>query len=225
MVNEYGAYSMPKAFKDREIYKVLAAGEVYEPRTIKMMQTFARGGDIVSGGAFVGDFLPALSRSLKGSALLHSFDPNPMAYTSACHTVALNGLENVCLHNVAVGDVDAVLPLQISRRNGEVMGGRARVIQKRHKRHTIDVNVVTLDALIPGDRMISVLHLDIEGHEAAAVLGAKDLIRRCKPLLVLEAATKFKQRKISRLLRREFSTLNYRQVAAFERNAVFLAQG
>ena len=39
---------------------------------------------------------------------------------------------------------------------------------------------------MPADRQISILQLDVEGHERAALEGAMDIIARCRPILILE---------------------------------------
>lgn len=44
----------------------------------------------------------------------------------------------------------------------------------------------TLDEIIPADRHIGVIQLDIEGYEADALKGARDTVRRCQPIIVLE---------------------------------------
>jgi hypothetical protein len=48
------------------------------------------------------------------------------------------------------------------------------------------VSQITLDRAIPQDRKISVIQLDVECFEKQALSGAMQLIRRCKPLLILE---------------------------------------
>ena len=55
-VNEYGFYCVPDAYAKREIPKILAQGGVYEPNTLALLARRAQGGDIVTGGAFIGDF-------------------------------------------------------------------------------------------------------------------------------------------------------------------------
>lgn len=45
---------------------------------------------------------------------------------------------------------------------------------------------VAIDDIIPKDRRISIIHLDIEGDEQKALEGAQKTIERCKPILVVE---------------------------------------
>lgn len=52
---------------------------------------------------------------------------------------------------------------------------------------SIAVEVVTVDEVIPAERRISIIHLDVEGFEKPALAGALKSIRRCKPILILES--------------------------------------
>ena len=49
-----------------------------------------------------------------------------------------------------------------------------------------EVEMVKLDSIIPNDCKISLIHLDLEGYEFEALKGAKEIIERDKPIIVLE---------------------------------------
>lgn len=223
--NEYGLYCVPREFAGRDVPNMLRVGDVYEAKTLAFLRRIARGGDIVSGGAFVGDFFPALSEALADGALLHSFEPNPISYQAALRTVGLNGLENVMFSQVAVGEKPATLPLQVTRGGKTAMAARAKIVDDTDKAGTIEVPVVTLDALVPADRNVTVLHLDIEGQEMAAIMGAKALIKRCKPVIVLEAAKPFRRKYYAQALAQLFDGLGYELSGIIDHNAVYVAQG
>ena len=48
------------------------------------------------------------------------------------------------------------------------------------------VAAAMLDFAIPRDRQVTILQLDVEGHEKRALKGAYHLIHRCRPILILE---------------------------------------
>lgn len=223
--NEYGLYCVPRSFGAREVPKVLSAGDVYEPKTLAFLRRAARGGDIVSGGAFIGDFFPALSEALGKDALLHSFEPNPISFAAALRTIGLNNLKNVMMGQVAVGEKAAMLPLQVSRGAKTAMAARARLVQNADADNTIEVPVVTLDQMIPVDREVKVVHLDIEGHEMQAIIGAKALIRRCQPIIVLEAAKSHRRKSYARALEKLCPEAGYQLGGVLERNAIYVPHG
>lgn len=221
--NEHGRYCVPEAFAAREVPQLLAQGKVYEPRTIRQLRHFMGSGDIVTGGAFVGDFLPALAEALHPNAQIHSFEPAPITHAAAAHTVRLNGLSDVILHNVAVGDAPGVLPLQIARgAGGPQLAAAAKIVPGESGDHVVKVPVVRLDDLIPEERRITVLHLDIEGFELRALMGAKRLIAQNAPVIVLEAAKRRQQLLYKRALRQHFPDLRYHITEVIENNAIFI---
>ncbi|WP_323768934.1 FkbM family methyltransferase [Marinovum sp.] len=224
-VNEFGFYCIPDAVRQREVCKLLLQGEVNEPRTLNLIRRLARGGDVISGGAFVGDFLPAISQALAPGALLHSFEPNPMSQTATHVTIALNRLANVRFHPVAVGEADGHLPFKVTRPGGEAMGGISRVVAEHQQGVTVEVPVRRLDDLVDASRRVSVLHLDVEGHEGPALQGATGIVTRDRPALILEA-TRFRQaRALKAHLSETFRDIGYQLVGTMERNVFFLPEG
>ncbi|NKX45302.1 FkbM family methyltransferase [Roseicyclus persicicus] len=188
--NEHGFYCVPDEFAQKVVPGVLAKGQVYEPRTLNLLRRKAGSGDVVSGGAFVGDFFPALASGLADGAVLWSFEPHPLSFAAAQHTIALNGLDNVRLANVAVGDSRGVLPLEIYDHARQLPAAAAsRLVAKGGGEGYVDVEVTRIDDLVPAERRVSILHLDIEGFEQKALTGAARLIRDNAPLIVLEAPT------------------------------------
>jgi len=221
--NEYGFYCVPQEYAAREVPTILRQGKVYEPDTLKFMARHLGEGDIVTGGAFVGDFFPAMCEALHPTALLHSFEPNPISFAAAAHTIHLNKLTNTVLSPVAVGEKSGTLPLQIARGSGnQAMAARAKIVDTEQGENTINVAVTTLDDLVPVARKVSILQLDIEGFELPAILGARRLIADSKPIIILEAARPKMQRLYLRTLRNHFPDLDYQVAGVIERNAIFI---
>ena len=75
--NEYGFYCVPTDYSGREIADLLAAGEVYEPKTLRLFRRLITKGDVVSGGTFIGDFLPALRPAASNDNYAQDFAPEP----------------------------------------------------------------------------------------------------------------------------------------------------
>ena len=48
------------------------------------------------------------------------------------------------------------------------------------------VPVFRIDDLVPGDRHVSMIHLDVERHEREALTGALGTIARCRPAILVE---------------------------------------
>ena len=222
-VNAYGFYCVPEAFRKREVSKLLLRGKINEPRTLQLIQQFVGNGDIISGGAFVGDFLPVLSRSLKRGAYLHSFEPNPVGFAATTMPLALNNVKNARLSQVAVGREKAVLPLLVADALGRQMGGTSKVVETPAEGLTIDVELVPIDDLVAQDRKVSVLQLDVEGHEGQALEGAARTIDNGRPLVVLETLAAQDPLEIEALLGEICPAAGYKLMGMMERNAFYKA--
>ncbi|KIC50354.1 FkbM family methyltransferase [Tateyamaria sp. ANG-S1] len=223
VANEYGFYCLPETYMPREVPRTLAQGSVYEPDTLKFMGRLLRGGgDVITGGAFVGDFLPALSQSLAPRARAYSFEPNPISCDAALHTLFLNRIETVSLFPCAIGDDAGTVHLQVSKADGRAMAGRSRIVADSAEGKTIEAPVRTIDALVDSARPVTLIQLDLEGHEAKALTGAANVIRASKPYVIVEADRPAKRRRIGALLAEMCPDADYVIAGMIERNAIFL---
>ncbi len=220
--NLHGRFCVPKQYLHRPVPKLLVRGEVYEPETQEYLAELSKTGDIVCGGAFVGDFLPCLDKATRTGGLVHTFEPNPVSLAAARYTVKLNGLKKCVLHDCGVGAVSVTMNLQIAKPNGRAMAARARIVQKAEEGQTIQVQIRPLDELIPIDRTVSAIQIDIEGYEADAIRGAQCTIRKNSPVIIIEAEKTRNQRLYGELLEDLFPDLVYKLDRVIERNAVFI---
>jgi len=183
-------------------------------------------GDIVTGGAFVGDFFPALRRAMAASACIHSFEPTPISHAAALETIRLNRLKNIALAPVAVGDKPGTLPLQVARKSGAHVAAGVAINPELSldDDRVIPVEVVTLDSLVPKTRKVTVLHLDVEGFEEPALRGAARILSDNAPLVVLEAGKPWKQRLFQTVLQEIAPKARYNFCGEIERNAIYRAE-
>ena len=105
-------------------------------------------------------------------------------YQSSIETISLNKLFNVEIFPYALGDSDGFGNLKHIDENGLEMGPRSEMGDG------VEVKMVKLDSVIPKDSKISLIHLDLEGYEFEALNGAKEIIERDKPIIVLEIDTR-----------------------------------
>lgn len=129
-------------------------------------------------GANVG-FHTLLAAKLVGSGKVFAFEPSPRNLEYLRRHVALNALDNVTVLDSAVSDRDQMLRFQIERTGfagslSDSSGG-------------IDVNSVTLDALVAGGKIPppNYIKMDIEGAELLALRGAEQLLCAYHPEIFL----------------------------------------
>jgi FkbM family methyltransferase len=222
--NRYGGYCVPKSSRRRPAARAILSGKVWEPQTIDFIITNCSNGDVVHAGTFFGDFLPALSKGVATSSTVWAFEPNPENYRCARITLKINDLDNVVLTNAGLGARREVLFLQTRDENGRALGGTSRIIAKGSKEatHGEAIQILTIDETVGSDRIVSIIQLDVEGHEKEALSGALKTIERCLPILILEVMPN------STLLDSEWFAenilrLGYRRIKNLHSNAVLIA--
>lgn len=172
--NKYGTYVIPEEISYTYNAKTIMNGYVHEGVTIDYIKQFK---NIIHSGTGFGDFLPAL----KDCDKVYAFEPNNLMFECAKKTIELNNLTNVELSNLALGHVNGYCSLRHIDNQGREMGPRSEIIE-----HGGDSQMITLDTHIPKDIKIDLIHLDTEGYELKILDGAKELIERDKPVIVLE---------------------------------------
>jgi FkbM family methyltransferase len=187
--NEHGDYCVPRLSQHRPVAQAILHSRVWEADTLDLISHADPGGDIVHAGTFFGDFLPALASTRQDGALVWAFEPSDENYRCAQITIRLNGLKSVKLTHAALGDGQGKALLQTTNREGIPLGGASRLLTDPiggGGRAQEEVQVLALDSVIPHDRRVGVLQLDVEGHEQQALIGARQTIERCRPLIVVE---------------------------------------
>ena len=173
--NQYGLYSIPKGIEYTYTADFILKGGVHEDTTIEYLKSV--GGNIIHAGTGFGDFLPAL----KDCDSVWAFEPNHLMYLSSLETISLNNISNVKLFSDALGDHNGIAKLKEIDEKGLEMGPRSEMSDDG-----VEVKIVKLDSIIPKDCKISVIHLDLEGYEFQVLNGAKEIIERDRPIIVLE---------------------------------------
>lgn len=123
----------------------------------------------VDGGAFIGDsYIDLLSKHPIKQAFL--FEPDTENYLKMTNIVKGNA---VCLP-LAISDKYQTLSFNSNIGPSSTVSTSGNTF----------ISAVSLDQMLP-DVDIDLIKLDIEGSEAAAILGTKNIIKRCRPNLTM----------------------------------------
>lgn len=133
---------------------------------------------LVDVGACVGAFLIPFRCRWKDT-IIHAIEPSANAYPYLRYNT--QGMENVFLYNVAVSDkIEKKVMSFIPGRHGELGietfygdGGGAQTVK-----------AFRLDAIITDH--VDLIKLDVEGHELACIDGAKGILERDHPDVIME---------------------------------------
>ena len=134
-----------------------------------------RKGAILDIGAANGDSACVLSRYTDGK--VYSFECDSRAYGEMERNIALNRLENVVPVIAAIGQHDGTLGFD----------GFPRDFYFHHRQKSaVEVKTVSVDGFCSGRDVgpVSLIKMDIEGFELEAVLGARHVIARDRPVVI-----------------------------------------
>lgn len=221
--NKFGGYCVPMSSRDRDAAKKILANDVYEPKTIDFMYSNCGDGDVVHAGTYFGDFLPALSKGSGTDSKIWAFEPNPENYRCARITLEINNITNVVLTNAGLGAEEGSLFIKTTDENGRSLGGASKIIgqQKNENNGGLElVKIVTIDDMINVNRDISIIQLDVEGHEKEALAGALKTIQRCLPIIILEVLPNSTLLE-SKWFSENILSLGYKKTNELHRNSVF----
>ena len=220
--NEYGGYCLPESSIHRTTPRRILRAKVYEAQTIEFMRDNCAGGDIVHAGTYFGDFLPGLSQACSPDTRIWAFEPNPENFACARITVLINNLKNVTLHNAGLGEKEGLLRMRTKDEGGRGLGGKSRILNVGEFDPAFDeeVRIVAIDSLVDNNRPVSIIQLDVEGHEEAALRGALCTIRRCLPILIMEVGRK-SELPDSEWFAANILSLGYKQTGIVHSNTIF----
>lgn len=130
---------------------------------------------------------------------VYTFEPDPLNFFCLADNCKSN---NVIKFNSAVSDKNGFDTLSIVE---ETNVGMHKLGHESHQ--SVQIYCQKIDSLEIDQ--LSLLHLDIEGHEPEAVNGARETIERCKPVVVLEVGEN------DAVLTELMSSLNYEEVEQY----------
>lgn len=158
----------PKAIEAKDIRLENSINELPEIQALRV-------GDVaVDIGAFIGE--TALVMAQNGATVL-AFEPQTDAYLAAVINCRSN--TNIHLFNAPLGDGDTV---GIS---GETMHGKGNLGTRRIDAGGSDLVAYKLDSFF-ASRHCTLIKIDVEGYELPVLLGAKETIKKHRPILIIE---------------------------------------
>ena len=157
----------------------------YGSYILAYMEMLVRPGSIVIDvGANIGAYAIPLAKAM-GDVEVHAFEPNPSAVVRFRRNLSINEAKNVVLHERAVGAHPGRLDFHSF--TGEDLGLSSFVAPPKEGSRRIPIQVVPLDEVYrSGERQISLIKIDVQGYENQVLEGARNLVEKHKPYILLE---------------------------------------
>jgi FkbM family methyltransferase len=159
-------------------------GGSYEPRVAAVLIRYVKPGmSVVDIGANIGYFTMLLASLVEPRGLVVAVEPNPDNIKLMEASRRVNGFDQVLIVQVAAGRHTDLLSLNVSYSNG-VTGELSADHNAIFASHPVPC--FALDGLLPKDRPINLIKIDVEGAELNALIGLSQTIDRNHPVIVSE---------------------------------------
>ncbi|SOE01211.1 FkbM family methyltransferase [Blastococcus haudaquaticus] len=147
-----------------------------------------RPGNYIDVGTNIGVVAASVAAHLAPGGQVFAFEPSPETLRLAASTIALNDAENVTLFNAAVSDTDGSLVFNATPGNSAIASARRHAFGLLNEWEQVTVPAVRLDTLYAAGELdgVTLLKVDVEGHEPSVLRGALEFIAAVRPTVVYE---------------------------------------
>ncbi len=194
-------FLFPKKYLfEKRIKRAIKKNEEPEIKIIKDL--IDSGTDSIDVGVYRGVYSYEMS---KYSNKVHAFEPNPIIYKDLKNYLP-KVRDNIKLYNFALSDVEEIKDLRIPIRNSKINKENYEECYKMglasmHENNTFTefetfkIRTLKLDNIKINNK-VSLIKIDVEGHELEVINGAIKLIKNYKPNLIIEIEERHSKRNI-----------------------------
>jgi FkbM family methyltransferase len=178
---EVAGYQLIVPRGDANIGEVILATGEYEPRVCAVLDAVLKPGEtFVDVGANIGYLTLVGAARVGPTGRVVAIEASPFNVHHLAGTLHRNNLSQVSLLPVAASDAVGILRLDAGASNAKV--AQAADFDP----HAAWVPAHPLDQLLAHLDRLDVLKVDVEGHEAAVLAGARAILARFSPVILLE---------------------------------------
>ena len=169
--------------------------EKYEPYETQLILRQARVGEVVVDvGANIGYYTVLLADKVGKNGKVYAFEPDKTNFEILVKNIKENDLKNVVAVNAAVGSRSGKLKLYKSKENlgdhklydqNPPVDKSTSSLKKGGSLKTEIVKIIKLDEYL-ADIKVDLLKIDTQGWEPEVIEGAKEIIKKNKPVMFLE---------------------------------------
>lgn len=168
-------------FGGRGIYM---KGEAIEPEFEHLEKFLDAEGVFVDVGANTGIYTVKAAKHFNHKGVVLALEPFPDVMATLYHSIQANGFTNVRLRNFCAGDRigSAALWMNLNQPNS------FSLVQMEGTKTCLSTFTVTLDELFVWEELdrFDFLKIDAEGAEKQVLMGAKNLIEKYRPIILME---------------------------------------
>jgi len=153
-----------------------------EREVLNVMKTI-REGTFIDVGSHVGKYTCVVAKQLEGKGKVISIEADPNNFKALQENIKLNKLKNVEAYNVAAFSENK----RIKFYSGSLTeASQSSAIIKPKNSNIIEVNATRLDSIVKKKKDITLMKIDVEGAEFEVLKGSREILRKAKPILIVE---------------------------------------
>ncbi len=158
------------------VKKTLLSGKPWEPHVIRdLVDHLAPGDTVLDIGAHIGSLTVPIAHLIGPEGTVYAFEPQKKIYRELVHNLKLNGLTNAVPLRFALSSKAGIIEMNPTGTHD----GRVRVGKGGDK-----VEARTIDSF--GFSDVSLMKIDVEGHETEVLRGAEKTIGALHPVIIIE---------------------------------------
>jgi len=173
--------------RDNAVTSTLYNNELYEPWLYKFIadnNVEIRSSDIIDVGANNGQISIEFANLVGDQGRVHSFEPQRIIFYQLCGNVFFNGLDNVFCHQIALGNEEGFIDIEVPNyySRGPVNFGNVHVGLKTEKSERVQIKKLDNYQF----EKVSVIKIDVQGFEIEVLNGAIETINKHRPVIFIE---------------------------------------
>lgn len=163
---------------DNYTERLIARGEVIEADEIETFRSLVKGRKVLfyDIGGNAGIFSLIVAKAAKATSKIIAFEPNPEMQRRFARNVALNGMKNITIRPVALGDVAGKAFLSIVKAGN--LGQATLRDTAEGQGHSVPIKRLTDEMLSPAGYDLTLMKIDVEGHEPGVLAPLLDPARK-----------------------------------------------
>jgi FkbM family methyltransferase len=196
--------------KDTFINECLEQHGYWEKPTIDVCREYLKNDSyVIEVGAHIGSHTVILSELCK-DGIVYSFELQKLIFQLLNANLLLNTCKNVYTYMEAVSDENKIEYIgEIAYEKMLKFNSGLGSLDKVRNYEGYPINTISLDAKFSKIKKLNLIKIDAEGHEVPILKGAKELIKKFKPLILTEFDVNNKQELIDLLPEYKFEDISY----------------
>ena len=152
-----------------------------------ILKNFIRKNDnVIDIGANIGRYSFELSTIVSQKGTVYAFEPILRNYLTFITLIFIHGVKNILPFNIALSDKTKLLKMnEVKTSIRKKFLFNTYTASKVHKEGSLTHYSTTLDNL-KIKKKISFIKIDVEGHEMQVLRGAKNIIKKNKPIILVQ---------------------------------------